>query len=163
MRDCTYTLLLALFVLLLCGTGATSQAATSTMSVSAVVLSKSNCKFNNPGTATLNFGNLNPLTPVDVNANTSLSFTCRGSEPIATFLITDDDGLHETGVNASRMQHSVDASAFLPYSFTLSPTSASVPRNVSQTLTVTGTVFGADYQSALLGAYTDQVIITIQP
>jgi len=131
--------------------------------VSAVILSKSNCQFNNPGTATLNFGPLNPLTPTDVTDSTTLGFVCRGSAAVATFLISDDDGLHETGPNDNRMQNTTNPTAFLPYTLTLSPSFGNANKNSEQTLDITGKIFGADYQTSIPGVYTDLVILSLQP
>lgn len=133
------------------------------ISVSAVILSKSNCRFDNPATANLNFGTLDPLNPADVSVTATLSFTCMGSSSVATYLITDDDGLHDSGPGSPRMQHATDPTAFLPYLLALSPTTGSAPKNVAQTLTVKGTVLGSDYQSAIAGNYADTVTISIQP
>lgn len=135
----------------------------NSVSVSAVILSKSNCRFDNPTTANLDFGTLDPLIPADVSVSATLSFTCRGSSKVATYLISGDDGLHESAPGSPRMQHTTDPSAFLPYLLTLSPTSGSAPKNVAQTLTVKGTVLGSDYQSAIAGNYSDTVTISIQP
>lgn len=134
----------------------------NTLTVSATVLSKSNCKFNS-ASSTLNFGALNPANSVDVTANASIILVCRGSAPIATFFISDDDGLYETGPNANRMRHSTVLTEYLPYDLTLTPTTATIPKNVNQTLTLTGTVRAANYQSAYVGSYADTVIITIAP
>lgn len=156
---------LALVIILALAAALVSQtpAAAQTLAVSATILSKNTCQFNNPASATLAFGNLNPLNPVNVTANTTFSIVCRGSAPIATFLIQDDDGLHETGLNANRMRHVTNPAAYLPYSLTLSPLSANVPKNTNQTITVTGTVNGSDYQLAPIGSYADTVIVSIQP
>ncbi len=135
---------------------------TSLVSVSAVVLSKSECKFNSK-TASLNFGNLDPSNPVDRIVSTSITFRCGGSAPMATFSITDDDGLYETGPDQNRMRHTTISSEYLPYSLTLDPTSGTVPKNTNQTLTITGTVRGVDYQDATAGSYLDTVIISIDP
>ena len=140
-----------------------ARAAAQTLGVAAVVLSKNTCQFNNPKSATLAFGNLDPLNPVDVTVNATLRFVCRGSDPIATFLISDNDGLHESGPNGNRMQHATNPAAYLPYSITLSPQTGNAPKNVNQTLTVSGTVLGSDYQTALAGNYADTVTILIQP
>lgn len=156
-------LLLVMFLLLISNFSLIVPAYAETLSVTTVILSKSNCKFNNPPTATLDFGDLNPINPADIKASATLAFVCHGSENVASFLITDDDGLYETGANANRMQHVTNPSAYLPYNLTLSPTSSSVPKNVNQTLTVTGTVYGSSYQTAATGAYSDTVTISIQP
>lgn len=82
---------------------------------------------------------------------------------MATFSISDDDGLYETGPNANRMRHATILTEYLPYSFTLNPTTGTVPRNVNQTLTISGMVRGVDYQDASVGAYSDTVVISIVP
>lgn len=137
-------------------------AAPSTVNVSAVILSKSNCKFNTKS-ATLNFGSLDPVAAPDVTRQATLTFTCNGSASQATYIIVDDDGQHETGPNASRMQHGLTPSAYLPYSFSLNPSIGTVPKGVTETLTVTGTVLGNDYRTAIVGTYTDVVTLTINP
>lgn len=137
-------------------------AGSAPVSVSAILLSKSQCKFST-ATAVLSFGNLDPANPVDVSATTTLNYVCRGSAPIATYVFSDDDGLYESGPDANQMQHATLAGFFLPYSISLSPPSGTVPRNTAQTLTVTGTVLGADYQTAEAGAYADTLTITIAP
>ncbi len=139
------------------------QAADSNvLTVSASVLSKSVCKFNTK-TSALDFGNLDPGSASNVTAVTTIGFKCVGSAPMATFLITQDDGLNETGPGNNRMQHATVLTEFLPYTLSLSPTSATVPKNSPQTLTVTGTVIAADYQNAFIGSYADSVVITIDP
>jgi hypothetical protein len=45
----------------------------------------------------------------------------------------------------------------------LTPTTGSVPRNTNQTLTISGMVLGTDYQNALMGSYSDTVVLTILP
>lgn len=137
-------------------------AASSTVSVAAVVLSKSNCKFNS-ATAALNLGSLDPANPVDKTVSTSITFICRGSANPATFSITDDDGLYKTAPNANRMRHTTVTTEYLPYSFTLNPASGTVPKNTNQTLTISGTVTGTDYQNAYIGNYSDSVVISIDP
>ena len=134
----------------------------TTVSVAAVVLSKSNCKFNS-ATAALNFGNLDPANPIDRTVSTTVTFVCHGSAPSATFSITDDDGLYKTAPNANRMRHTTVTTEYLPYSLTLNPTSGTVPKNVDQTLTISGTVKGTDYQNAYVGNFSDTVIISISP
>jgi spore coat protein U-like protein len=132
------------------------------VSVTATVLSKSQCKFNS-NTATLNFANLDPANPVDRTVQTSITFRCGGSAPNATFSITDDDGSYEIASDKNRMRHTTTFTEYLPYSLTLSPTSGTVPKNTNQTVTVTGTVRGVDYQNAATGNYSDTVVITIEP
>ena len=61
------------------------------------------------------------------------------------------------------MQHTTIATEFLPYSLSLSPTSATVLRLVEQTLTVTGTIQPFQFQNAASGVYRDTVVITLTP
>ena len=137
-------------------------AASINFTASAVILSKNQCRFlsNN---FTLDFGNLDPTSGVNVNATATVNFRCLGSTPIASYSISDDDGLHETGLNANRLQHSVDAAQYIPYSLALNPVSGTTPKNVNQTLTVTGTINSPDYQFATVGTYLDTVVISILP
>ena len=135
---------------------------TEIVTVSATVLSKNNCKFNS-ATAALNFGNLDPANPINKTVDTSITFRCMGSSPMATFFISDDDGLNETGPNANRMRHTTIGTEYIPYAFTLNPTSDTVPKNTVQTLTISGTVNGTDYQDAAAETYSDTVVITLAP
>lgn len=137
-------------------------AGTNTLSVTATVLSKNICMFST-ASSTLNFGSLDPATPVDVTVSTTFDFRCMGSNPIASYVISDDDGLYETAPNANRMRHTTVFTEYLPYNLTLSPTSGTIPKGVWTSLTVTGTVFGVDYQNAYVGSYADTVVISIVP
>ena len=149
-------------MLLVFTSGSSGLAASSSLTASAVVLSKNQCRFltNN---FTLDFGNLVPTSGATVNASATVNFRCQGSTPIASYSISEDDGLHSTGPGLKRMQHSVDGTQHIPYSLTLGPISGNVPKNTSQTLTVDGTINGADYQFARLGTYADLVVISILP
>jgi hypothetical protein len=133
------------------------------ITINAVILSSSNCRFSPPKTAAVNFGTLDPTNPVNVTVSASVVIRCSGSSPLATFGITDDDGLNETGPNANRMLHTVTAGQYIPYSLSYLPTSATIPRNTNQTITITGSLNGADYQSSIAGIYTDVVTLTVVP
>jgi hypothetical protein len=63
------------------------------------------------------------------------------------------------------MQHSTVTTEFLPYSFSLNPTSGTVTGNpsINRTLNITGTVKGVDYQDATMGNYSDIVVVSIEP
>ncbi len=135
---------------------------TGVVTVSATILSKNQCKFSS-ASAALAFGILDPANPVDKTVSTSVNFRCMGSSPTATFFITDDDGLHEISPNANRMRHTTIGTEYLPYTFTLNPTSGTVPKNTVQILTISGLVNGTDYQDAAVGNYSDTVIITLEP
>lgn len=161
LRQLLAALILGGIVLL--GAAANAGAAGSApVSLSATILSKNQCKFQT-NTAVINFGNLDPSSPVDVTTSATLDFVCRGSAALATFSFSDDDGLHETGPDANRMLHDVLPGEYLPYALELDPVNGTVAKNATQTLTVTGTLLGADYQTALAGTYADTVTITIAP
>jgi spore coat protein U-like protein len=138
------------------------SAGNTAVAVTATIVSKSNCKFNS-ASAALDFGSLDPGNPTDKTVNTSITFVCHGSANPATFSIGDDDGLYETGSNANRMRHTIAAAEYLPYSFSLNPETGTVPKNTDQTLTITGTVRGVDFQDAYVGSYSDSVTLTISP
>ena len=135
-------------------------AGTNNLAVTATVLSKSNCRFNS-ATSSLNLGNLDPANPIDVTLTATVGFVCRGSANPATFFNSDDGGLYNSG--GPRMRHTTALTEFLPYSLTLSPVTATVPKNVSQTLTITGKVLGSNYKNAYTGSYNDTVVISIVP
>lgn len=149
----------ALFLLAAPGT---ARSGTAAVSVGATVLSKSNCKFDSK-TATLGFGSLDPGSSVDATVSVPIGFVCRGSASLATFAIAGNGGLYETGLGNSRMRHATVLTEFLPYSLVLNPSSGTVPKNAPQTLTISGTVRGIDYQNANAGNYSDTVIISINP
>ncbi len=150
------------FVLALFGGTQALAASSAAVTVSAVILTRSNCRFIT-GAATLPFGDLDPANPVDVTLSVPVRFRCNGGPPTAVYVVTDDDGTAETGPDANRMRHATLPGTFLPYAFSVSPASGAIPRNTPQTLTVTGTVRGADYQAAAAGDYADTVVLTINP
>lgn len=163
MRLTTFKITLAVAGLLGAPLGISEvSAGNGSLTVSATVVSKNICKFNVP-TSALAFGAINASTTVPATAATSIQFRCVGSAPIATFFISDDDGLYETGPDANRMRHGVILTEYLPYSLTLSPTSASVPKNVWQTLTISGSISVPSIQNAVAGAFSDTVVILINP
>ncbi len=150
------------FVLALLPGAQALAASSAAVAVSAVILTRSNCRFIT-GAAALAFGDLDPANPVDVTLSVPVRFRCNGGPPTAVYVVTDDDGMAETGLDANRMQHATLPGTFLPYEFSVSPASGTIPRNTPQTLTVTGTVRGVDYQGAAAGDYADTVVLTINP
>lgn len=82
------------------------------------------------------------------------------------YMVTQDSGLNSTGPGQNRMRHATDATAYLPYSLAISPETDSFPREVApqdHIVTVTGTVLGASYRTAVQGNYSDTVTLTINP
>jgi len=152
----------ALVLLLAAGVPSAPAADNNILTVTATVLSKNVCKFNS-ATATLNFGALDPANPVNVTQSTIVTFNCNGSAPIAAFTITNDDGLYETGPGAYRMRHATVLTEYLPYALSLNPVSGTVPKGANRNVTITGTVTGTNYQSAMVGNYADTVILSLNP
>lgn len=150
--------------LLACALACTAQAAGSgSLSVTAVVLSKSNCRFSGTSTATLNFNSISPAAVADAVATSALVIKCGGSAASATFAIAAGDGLFATGAGAPRMRHLVTATEFLPYTLTLTPASATIPKNIDQTITITGRITPAQVAGAIAGTFNDTVAITLAP
>lgn len=156
----TYSLLA--FLILSYLAGLSLAAGNTSVDISAVVLSKSICRFVTNAT-TLPFGNLDPSNPVAVANSTTLTFRCQGSSNPATYLISFDDGLHATGPGVPRMQHTLNPAEYIPYSISMSPLAGTVPKNVNQTLTIDGTISGASYQTAIAGGYSDTITVSIIP
>ena len=155
---CSFILVIALIFT----AGQSLAAGPTSVDISAVVLSKSICRFVTNAT-TLPFGNLDPSNPVLVNGTATLTFRCQGSADPATFLMSSDDGLHSLAAGAPRMQHVTTPTEYIPYTVSLSPVSGTVPKNVFQNLTITGSIPGANYQAAIAGDYADTITISIIP
>ena len=130
--------------------------------VNAIVLSKSNCKFNTPTATNLAFGSIDPSSSANATAAATLTIICRGSAPIASYALTHDSGLYKTGVNFNRMKHAT-LNTYLPYALTITPTSGTIAKNVDQIITVSGVITPADFQNADIGGYADTVVITLSP
>jgi spore coat protein U-like protein len=139
-----------------------AAAGTATMGVTATVTTKNNCTFNSaiPG---LTFAQIDPSGTADAVATTSVTFTCRGSSANATFVFSSNDGSYKLGAGAPRMRHSTNTSEYLRYSLAFSPASATVPKNVAQTVTITGTIPATYYANAMAGSYSDTVTISLNP
>lgn len=152
---------LAVFLAAVSAAGKDAGAGMSPLLVRAVVLSKSQCKFDTK-TSSLDFGALDPAVPADVSASASVNFVCRGSAPVAAFLFTDDNGRYPSGPGARRMRHSASPE-YLPYDLAFTPASGTVPKNVHRTLAISGTVRWSDFRGAPAGTYADSVIVSILP
>jgi spore coat protein U-like protein len=146
---------------------ASSWAGTATLAVSAVIVSKNNCKFaagtwpiaivRNNGTG------IDPSLTVTATGTATATFTCKGSSALATFTVAANDGTHAAGAGLPRMQHVTAATEFLRYSLTISPASGSASNGTPVTVTMTASVLSADYQDALPGTYWDTVAVTVSP
>jgi hypothetical protein len=143
-----------------------AHAGAANLAASATLVSSHNCRFNTNGALALPFGLLDPLAPADVTRTATIDFDCSGNKnnPVI-FSVIDDDGLYETGSNANQMKHATmgGANAFIPYSFSVSPSSGTTATKTAVNVTVTGTVLGSAYQTVYAGAYTDTVTIQVEP
>lgn len=139
-----------------------SIAASGTLSVSAVVLSASNCKFR-PGSGTLlDFGSIDPSSGSSKTGSVTMVVRCQGSADPATFVLTAGDGLYSTGAALPRMRHVVNAAEFLPYTLN-TPISGTIPKGVDTNVVITGTTTPAQFQNAIAGNFADTVVLTLSP
>lgn len=149
-----------LLALLLCTASSALAGGGHTLTVSAAVLSKNNCRFSSAA-STLALV-IDPANGAAATASTSLSVRCTGSAALANWSMSSDSGLYGSSPSALRMRHGTDATQFLPYSLTF-PASGTVAKNVSQALSVTATVLPADFQNVAAGAYSDTVVLSLLP
>jgi spore coat protein U-like protein len=148
---------------------AASHAASSTMTVSATVLNKTGCFFISP-TTPMNFGNIDPSLNTNATATGNIVIRCNGNTGTTTMRIARDAGQNAL-TNNLRMQHSASATDFLPYSLNLAGANwatglfivGTIPSNANYSFNLSGTVLPADYRGALMGSYTDNVVLTITP
>ncbi len=131
---------------------------TNTLTVSASVVGT--CKFSAPKTSTLDFGPLDPSTPVLVNGATSTQFWC--TKGVSTDVISADLGANPAG--ATRQMKNIAGADLIPYSLTLTPVAGANAGPASpRTLNIAGSVLAADYTSKTAGSYSDTVTLTINP
>jgi len=136
--------------------GAAMAQDTATVAVSATVVGT--CKFATGGS--IPFGNLDPSVGTDQTpAVTQPTFWCTKG---ASYTISDDDGLYESGANLNRMKHGTLAE-YIPYSFTYTASGTGAGPGSVLTMDIASSVKGTDYQNASAGSYTDTVTLTINP
>ncbi len=130
----------------------THAADTQTVTVSATVVGT--CKFNSGGSITFT---LDPSVGGNVNGTvTQPQFWCTKN---ASYTITDDDGLNESGTT----HRLTNGSEYIPYSFSYTATGTGQGRTSPITMNITSTILEADYINASAGLYTDTVTLTINP
>jgi len=134
------------------------------VSVSAVVVSKNNCKFSakswsinvtNDGTA------IDPSLATTATGSFQATFSCNGASATVSYVLSANDGLQPSG-GMRRMRHATLAE-YLPYSLSISPASGSAPKASNVNVTVTASVVQADFQNAAAGTYSDTVVMTVAP
>jgi spore coat protein U-like protein len=139
------------------------------LTVSAQVLNKTACFFIAP-TTPMNFGNLDPALTTNANATANIVIRCNGNKATTAMQIARDAGQNVLANNL-RMKHATSATDFMPYTLNLGGVNwgtglfiiGTIPSNSNYSFNLGGTVLAADYRNALLGSYTDNVVLTITP
>jgi hypothetical protein len=120
----------------------------------AVIVAPS-CSFTQT-TATLSFGNLNPLSAANATSIVTLGISCSGD---TTWHLTSDNGLYYNGAT-KRMRHEKISTEYLPYTVTFGPTTGN---NSITTITGSGIILNSSYINAYVGYYSDHITLTITP
>lgn len=138
--------------------GAAWGAGTNTLTVQATVAGT--CKFSS-GTATLNFGTLDPAVGTNVDApDTPVQFWC--TKGVTNDLITANNGLNPG--SGKRQMSNATSGDLIPYTLSLDPgTGTNAGPGSPRTLTLKGTVLGSDYTAVSAGTYSDTVTLSINP
>jgi spore coat protein U-like protein len=141
--------------LVLALSGAAMAGDSTTVAVSANVVGT--CKFLSGGT--MAFGNLDPSVGGDKNATvTQPTFWCTKG---ASYTITDDKGLYESGTTF-RVKHA-SLAEYIPYTFTYTSSGTGSGPGSPINMNIAGTITSADYLNASAGSYADTVTLTIAP
>jgi spore coat protein U-like protein len=162
-----YNLLLAINIALIFGILVNSPVLAQTITLRATVVSKGHCSFSNTS-AVLDFGDLNPLDPKLVEANTDiapLSFACvGGGNNGVDYAVSITDSLYGTS-SIFNMQHQDGTNYQIPYELKIAPISGHFDKNKkdSQEITVEGKIKADSYQYAPFGTYEDEVTISVIP
>lgn len=149
-------------VLASAGVGIADAAGGHALLVSATILSKNICRFQTTGPTALAFGAINPASTGPVSTGITLQYRCNGSSAVASWAVSSDDGLYESGAGSPRLRHATVTTEFLPYTLTF-PAAGTVPRNTITNMSITATITPAAFADARIGAYADTVVLTIVP
>lgn len=140
-----------------------AQAETTGFNVGALVVSKSNCKFNVTNLV-LDFGTIDPTSSATATAAVNSSVTCNGGQAnTVTLGFTLGAGSFDSSPGVRRMRHATVLTEFLPYGLSVTPTSATIGKNGTLAFTVNGTILASQFQNVMAGNYTDTVTITVSP
>ncbi len=136
------------------GSSAALAGDTATVAVSATVVGV--CKFNSGGTVSFT---LDPSAGGNVNGTVSQpQFWCTKG---ASYTISDDDGLNESGTT-HQMKHA-SLAEYIPYSFSYTASGTGTGPGTPINMNIASTVASADYLNASAGSYADTVTLTIAP
>ena len=148
-------LAVAFIILVMAAMAGRATADTATVGVSATVLAGS-CRFNSGGTVSFT---LDHATGGNVSATiTQPVYRCSKD---ASFVISDDNGLHESGTT-HRMKHTT-LNEYIPYSFTYTASGTGLGNGKPVTMDIASMVAEADYMDVPAGSYSDTVTLTINP
>lgn len=140
-----------------------AQAETTGLTVGALVVSKSNCRFNTTNLV-LDFGAINPASSTTATATVNGSVSCNGGQASTVTLgFTLGAGSYDTSPGNRRMRHATTLTEFLPYSLAVTPASATINKNGTLAFTVNGAILASQFQNVMAGNYTDTVTITVSP
>lgn len=115
------------------------------------------CRFESA--LNLDFGNLDPANAVDKKQTANVAFKCTKG---VAYTFTVGNGLH--ALSGTNRMKGASGSDYIPY--TIDPKSllgAGKGFGTSEAITLTGAVKGTDYHNVAVGAYSDTVILTIEP
>jgi len=117
------------------------------------------CKFNSGGSIT--YTDLDPASASTTVSGTVVQpqFWCTRN---ASYTITDDLGLHESGTTF-RMQHGTVLTDFIPYTFTYNATGTGTGKTAPITMNIASTIAVSDLANVSPGNYSDTVTLSITP
>lgn len=133
-----------------------------TLSVSAIILDKNNCKFSNNGPTALSFGSIDPSGEGRRISSASATFKCSGASANPNYYVTSDDGLNPARPGAPRLRNVNNPNEFIEYSLNV-PLSGTARRARFETFNIEGAIEPSAYKNASAGNYADTVTLTIQP
>lgn len=137
--------------------GTAMAAGTNTLTVNANVVGT--CKFS-AAASTLAFGAIDPTVGANVTGSTTAQFWC--TKGVVADTITANNGANWSGT--SRQMKDVVSGDLINYGVALvKDANPNVGPGTPRTLTVNGSILGADYTSKTAGNYSDTVTLTINP
>ncbi|HET8745745.1 MAG TPA: spore coat protein U domain-containing protein [Ramlibacter sp.] len=164
MWSCEVRRRIPLFLAVLVACGSTAQAATGsgTLTVSATVVSKNECKFSTKSLV-LDFQSINPVANTPKIATAVATITCHGNADPAVFYIDADKGKNQSTSGARQMRGVTATTEVLPYTLSWNPANGEVTKNLAFSVTFTGSVAPLDFKQVPPGSYSDTVQITVTP
>lgn len=154
------TVLALAAAILLAAAGTATAADTATVDITATVLGT--CQFTSAGTA-IPLGNL-PFdatgSATGTSGGSSINFWCTNG---ASYTITDDLGLNESGVQRRLASTTLGTTEYIDYALTYNPaTGTGSGPGTPIVLSLTATV-GTTYTNNTPDAYADTVTLTVNP